>query len=701
MTFQVGIDVGGTFTDLVAVDDNGKAVTAKSPTTPANHTDGIVNGLEQLAEKYGIDLRAFLSQTAVIVQGTTVVTNTMLEYNGALTGLVCTKGFRDIIELRRSFRENLFDIRYPPPVPIVRRQRRLGVTERIDYSGKVVIPLDEDEVQAAVQRFREWGVQSVAVCLLFAHVNPVHERRIREIILKELPDVYVTLSSEVLPQVREFERLSTTLVNAYTTPRLKYYLSQLSGRLAEYDFKGDLLVMQSNGGILDTVHASELGVGAVMSGPAGGVVAAAYIGQLCGSSNVIGVDMGGTSYDVSLIRDAIPQVRTDAWISRYRVAYPILDIHTIGAGGGSIGWIDPFGALHVGPQSAGAQPGPACYDRGGELPTVTDADLILGYINPDFFLGGKIRLREDLACRAMEEHLARPMKVDIVEAAVGMFRIVNNNMTNGVRYVSVSRGHDPRDFALIAFGGAGALHAGLQAEDLGIDRVLVPKDASVFCALGELISDLKVNLMRPFFSRGKNLQVKTLNELFAEMNAEAQTRFTRSKNVILDIQRRRFMDVRYAGQTHEVTVPIEVEGDKITDADLEAAIARFHELHEAIYAFKNPDQVIEVLTLRYDMYGLRSKPDFPEFPLEPVVNPEAALKGYRTAYFPIKGVFQAVEAPYFDGAALKPGSVIAGPAIIEEVFTTIVVYDGHRAELNKHMVYIMTTGKERRSDEQS
>ena len=502
MAFQIGIDVGGTFTDFVATDGRRRPVTCKTATVPEDQAAGILTGLEEVAGRYGADPDELLAATDVILLGTTVATNTLIEYSGSRVGLICTKGFRDVIELRRSYRENLFDLRYPPPVPICRRQRRLGVSERIDYKGDVVIPLDEEETRGAARRLRELGVDAVAVCFLFAHVNAAHEQRAAEILAEELPEAYVTLSSEVLPEVREFERLSTTLVNAYTTPGLSGYLGQLRTRLGERGFSGDLLITQSNGGVVDAETAAERGVAAVRSGPASGVVAAGHLGRLCGARNVIGVDMGGTSYDVSLVRDGTPQLRSDSWVSRYRVALPMLDIHAIGTGGGSIGWLDAAGALHVGPRSAGAEPGPACYGNGGSEPTVTDVDLVLGYLGPGL-LGGEVPLHRELAERAIEDRIARPLGMDVTEAAIGMLRVVNTDMNNGVRYVTVARGHDPRDFALVAYGGAGAVHAGMQAPDLGVSRVLVPKNASVFCALGALTSDLKVSLTHAYYARGE------------------------------------------------------------------------------------------------------------------------------------------------------------------------------------------------------
>ena len=492
MSYQIGIDVGGTFTDLVAAGADGVIFKTKSPSTPGAESEGIMATLADAATHYSVELDELLASTEVIVLGTTVVTNTMLEYSGANTGLITTGGFRDVIELRRSYREHLFDLRLPAPHPIIPRHKRLGVTERIDFRGDVQIPLNEKEARSAVARLKELEVESIAVCFLFSFMNPAHERRVREIVEKDLPDVPVTLSSEILPQVREFERLSTTMVNAYTRPKVERYLTDLDSGLKEAGFGGELFIMHSHGGMIDVDYAGAHSVELLVSGPAGGVVAGAEISSLSGYRDVITVDMGGTSYDACLVKDSEPATGTEAWVSRYRVATPMVDIHTIGAGGGSIAWIDDGGALRVGPQSAGAFPGPVCYGRGGTEPTVTDADLVLGYISPEYFLGGKMALDQDAARETIEKKIAGPLGTDVVEAASGIFRIANNSMSNAVRHVTVAQGRDPRDFAMCVFGGAGAIHAGAQAPDLGIKTILVPKAASVLSALGNQVSNFKI-----------------------------------------------------------------------------------------------------------------------------------------------------------------------------------------------------------------
>jgi N-methylhydantoinase A len=685
MAFQIGVDVGGTFTDLVVGNGDGQLIKAKSPSTPGDESVGIINGLTDAALAYDVPLAQLLEGTEVIVLGTTAVTNTMLQYSGTNTGLITTGGFRDIIELRRSYREHLFDIRLPAPHPIVPRQKRLGVTERINYLGEVEIPLDEDEVRAAVERLKELGVESVAVCLLFSFINDAHERRIRELVEDGMPGVPVTLSSEVLPQVREFERLSTTLVNAYTRPQIERYLHSLRTRLAGEGFGGELFVMHSNGGMVHIDYAAEHSVELLLSGPAGGVVAGAQVSAASGYRDVITVDLGGTSYDVCLVKDSEPESGTEAWISRYRVGTPMVDVHTVGAGGGSIAWIDPGGALRVGPQSAGAEPGPVCYGRGGTEPTVTDADLVLGYISPDYFLGGRMALDLEGARAAIQERIAEPLGLDLVEAASGIFRIANNGMSNAVRHVTVARGRDPRDFALCVFGGAGAIHAGEQAPDLGIKTILVPKAASVLSALGNQMANFKITKVQSFIRNTKAIELDELNAVFAGMLERAESDLGRQDKVTETITQR-YMEVRYQGQTHEVPVPIRSRTRRMTQLNLATALNEFHERHEQLYSFKRPDQPSEVLNLRLDLIGKRETGALKSEAFGPE-DPADALRTRRDVFFLSRGGF--VDTPIYDGQKIKPGHLIVGPAIVEEPDTTIVVYPNQEAMADHYGTYVI------------
>lgn len=685
--YNLGIDVGGTFTDLVCADESGHTETEKVLSTSDNQALGVLNGIDKLASKYGVSSAELLRQIDVIVHGTTVATNTMLEYNGANTGLITTAGFRDIIEIRRNYKEAAFDIRLPAPYPIVPRRRRLGVTERIDAAGKIIKPLAEDEVRAAVQRLAAMEVEAIAVCYLFSFLNPVHELRTREIIRETLPDVYIALSSEVLPQVREFERLSTTLVDAYVTPRLRRYLQRLETELRERGFGGEIFIMHGNGGVVGVEQASHHGVQALLSGPASGVVAGAHLGQSSGFKNVITIDMGGTSFDVCLVQDGRPKIGTDQWMSRYRVAVPFIDIHTIGAGGGSIAWVDEGGALRVGPHSARANPGPACYGFGGQEPTVTDVDVVLGYVNPDSFLGGEMQLNAAAARHAIHTKIAEPLGMDLQQAASGIFRIVNNGMSNSVRQVSLAKGYDPRDFALTAFGGAGAIHAGALVETLGIRTILVPKNtAPVLCALGDLLSDLRVSRVRSFYARGNTIDLAMLNEVIQRMRAEADAALGSQRSHLSEVIPQLAVEMRYVGQTHEVTVPIPSHTGAVQAADVTSAIAGFHTLHKQLYTFNKPEDEVEILSVQLDLVGVRTKPVLQTSSLHGS-NPQAAYQGTRPVYSPLAQEY--VDTNIYDGNRLTAGNVIDGPAVIEEKATSIVIFPGQRATLNAYLTYVI------------
>jgi N-methylhydantoinase A len=688
--WQVGIDVGGTFTDLVAIGPDQRVHAIKTPST-RDQSDGVIAALEQLAEAAGLPLAQLLAEVPVIVHGTTVATNALLEYSGAKVGLITTAGFRDELEFRRSYKESVFDPRLKPPFPIVPRRYRIGVPERLDHLGHVLVPLDEAAVRAAAEGFRAEGIEAVAICFLFSFVDPSHEQRAAEIVREVLPEAFLTLSSDLLPQIREFERVSTAVVNAFVGPRMHAYLSHLEARLRAGGFAGELFVIQSNGGVQSALEAGRHAANGLLSGPAGGVTAASALGEATGQPNLIVVDMGGTSYDIALIDNLQPAVTTETWIGRYRVALPMLDIHTIGAGGGSIAGIDPGGGLRVGPESAGANPGPACYGRGGTRPTVTDANVLLGLINPDFFLGGRMRLDRAAAETAIRTHVAEPLGISSIEAALAISDIVNANMANATRLVTTRRGHDPRRFALVAAGGGGAIHAGRQAEELGIATVIVPSLASVFCASGATVADLKVSEARTEIARADQLDFEQFNLTFQELERRARARLPAAAAVqAFDV--RRALDLHYAGEVHEVTVPIRSRTRRITPLNLEATIADFHALHERLFAHKDLDQTVEILTARLELVGQRERvrPVAAEFGDE---DPAIALKGTRDVHFGA----EPTATPIYDGARLAPGHFILGPAIIEQWGTTVVVYPGHECLIDPYGNIIIEIGSRARA----
>jgi N-methylhydantoinase A len=483
------------------------------------------------------------------------------------------------------------------------------------------------------------------------------------------------------------------VVNAFVGPRMHAYLSHLEERLRTQGFKGELFVIQSNGGVQSALEAGRFAANGLLSGPAGGVTAGTYLGELAGYPNLITVDMGGTSHDIALIENLRPAVTTESWIGRYRIALPMLDIHTIGAGGGSIAWIDAGGALQVGPASAGSIPGPACYGRGGTRPTVTDANVVLGLLNPDFFLGGEMRLDRKAAEDAIRKEIAEPLGLSLIEAAVAITDIVNNNMANATRLVTTKRGHDPQNFALVAAGGAGAIHAGKQAEELGIQTVIVPNLAPVFCALGDNVADLRISEARTHIGLTDDVDFEVLNDTFQEMEARARQRLS-GADFVRNFDVRRSLDLHYAGEVHEVTVPVRSRTRRITKLNLEATINDFHAIHERLFAHKDPTQKVEILTLRLDLVGIREKPRIvaAEFGDE---DPEAALKGTRPIHFDVV----PTEAPVFDGALLKPGNFIAGPAVIEQWGTTIVVYPGHECLIDAFGNVIVEIGQAQKAGE--
>ncbi len=687
--YKIGIDVGGTFTDIVVQDDSGALAQGKVASTPGNESAGVLAALTLMGERLELALPEFLARTSVINFGTTVATNAMLQHKGVPVAMITTAGFRDIVELRRGYKEVLFDIRLAPPQAVVPRRWRLGVSERIGAEGNIVTPLDEDAVCKVSEEIKKANIQSVAVCFLNSYLNPIHERRTGEIVADIHPQATVYLSAEVLPKVREYERFSTTLVNAFISPLLRRYLQRLMAELRANGFTGQLYVMQSNGGNAAPETAGALGCAILLSGPAGGVAAASRLGEACGMPNVIGVDMGGTSYDVCLIRDAAPNTRNASWFSRHHVGLPMLDIHTVGAGGGSIAHVDAGGALLVGPRSAGARPGPACYGLGGGDATVTDAFLHLGYLNPLYFLGGRMKIDAAAAREAIERAVGEPLGMDADEAAFAILRIVNNNMSNSIRYVSVAEGHDPRDFALLSFGGAGSVTVGTQARDLGITRILVPRAASVLCALGELLADLKVSQIHPLGARLEDIDAVALANALDEL-ASAPAAELAGLDGVDRVRVERRAEIRYIGQVHELPTPIPANGTDMGES-LAATADAFHDLHEKLYAFKMPHKPIEVMAVRQDLIGER-RWSLPHADASAGTDPGAAIKATRRIAFAEGAGMTWIDTPIYNGAVLRPGQVIDGPAVIEEVDTTIVVQPGDIARLNSYDVFEIAVG---------
>jgi N-methylhydantoinase A len=684
MGHRIGIDVGGTFTDLVLVGPAGALILEKHPTTPRDQSEGVLGGIDRLAARVGVARDALLADTDLIVHGTTTADNTMIEMSGATTGLITSDGHRDEIEIRRGYKEDIWDPAFPPPPPICPRRRRYGVPERLDFEGNVVVPLDEEAVRRACRRMKLQGVDSLAVVLLFSYVSPAHEERVGAIAAEELPGVMLSLSHEVMPSAPEFERTSTTLVNAYVGPKIGRYLSRLDGRLREAGFAGELLIMQSNGGVMPGGYVAQKAVAVMGSGPAGGVNGATAVAGAAGITDFISVDMGGTSYDVCLVRGGAPEVKAGwNWHHRYLVGLPMVDVQSVGAGGGSIARVEA-GALKVGPESAGAQPGPVCYGRGGVDPTVTDANLVLGYLNPSAFCAGTMRLDVEGAHAAIRERVAKPLGVSVVEAADGIFRLVNANMANAVRRISAGRGVDPRPLTLVVFGGNGPVHAGMQAAELGIRRIFVPKLAPAFSALGLLLTDHVVDEMRSYISPVGRVDLARADRLFAEMETAARAALAGGRARRIRIER--MAALCYPGQTFDMPVALPARGGPVTARTLAETVERFHRLHEELHTYACRDEEPILRGLRLKAVAVEEKPAFPRVARK---SAGSARLGARKAFF--RGRF--VPTPVYDGPKLTPGQAILGPAIVEEPFTTIVVYPGQRATVDAFGNYTVTLGR--------
>ncbi len=669
--YRIGIDVGGTFTDLVAVDDGGAATLEKVPSTPDDPSIGVLDGLDLLARRLGLERGALLGNTERIVHGTTVATNALLQRTGARVGLLTTEGHRDVIEMREGLKDDRYNLRLPPPEQLVPRRLRLGVRERLRGDGRVETPLDRASLAAAIAVLQRERVEAVAVCYLHAWRDPSHEQATRAELERELPGVYVSLSAEVLPQIKEFERVSTTVVNAYVGPAVARYLGRLEQRLAEAGYAGPTLIIQSHGGVAPIAEAGRLAAGAVLSGPAGGVAGSVHAARLLACGNLIPFDMGGTSTDISLIAGSQPGLANSRRVAGHTIALNSLDIASIGAGGGSIARVDQGGILHVGPASAGAVPGPACYGQGGAEATVTDANLLLGYLDPARFFGGRRRLDRAAAETAIDR-IAAALGIDRLAAAHGIHRIVNTSMAEGVRLVSVRRGVDPRHFALFAFGGASGLQATEVARQLDLTRVVVPRVAAVLSAWGMLATDLRFDVARTHIGDTRALDGGAVKRLFAELEAEGMARLRAS--FAGPARTRRSVEMRYGEQVFEVAVPLD-------DVDWQAAdplpqiVERFHRRHQELYAYASPDQETVLVNARVSVSGILSAlPQEPVLPAAPPTPPGAERRIYLTS-----SLDGWVAAPVWDFDALAPAQAIAGPAIIEGAMTTVLLRPGDRA----------------------
>ena len=679
---RIGIDVGGTFTDIVAVSDSGTVTFSKAASTPNDPSIGVMNAVERLADELGINSETLLSKTESIVHGTTVATNALLERKGAKTGLLTTVGHRDVLEMREGLKDDRYNMRLPAPAPLVPRFLRLGVRERIKPDGRIHTELDNTSLDEAINKLREEKVTSVAVCYLHAYKEPKHEQETKQILEAKLPGVSVSISSEVFPEIKEYERVSTTIVNAYVRPIVENYLNRLEERLKNAGYKGSVLIILSHGGVAPIEEAIRLSAATVLSGPAGGVAGSKYGASLIGAGDLVPFDMGGTSTDISMIVNGEPALSSTRGIAGQRIALQSLDIVSIASGGGSIARVDAGGILRVGPESAGALPGPACYGKGGTEVAVTDASVVLGFLDPGNFLGGRETL-DVAAAEAALSRLANQLSVEPAEAAEGVHKVINTQMAEGIRLVSVRRGVDPRKFALLSFGGAAGIHITEIARQLEVQRVIVPRTAAVLSAWGMLATDLRYEVSRTHIGDTGSLKAGDVREVFSEMELEGRSRLKEAFDG--DVSISRSADMRYGEQIYEVDVSL--DDVDFSDDDLLKSISdRFHKRHEELFTYSLPDQDAVLVNGRLAAIGA-----LPDLPQEPKTEARVA-SGHHTT----RKIFLAgwVDAPVFNLEELVPSQEIAGPAIIESSTTTIVLRSDDKAEVTDNLWLNILVGKQ-------
>ena len=671
---RLGVDVGGTFTDLVLLNDaDGSVSLNKVPTTPEDPAVGTLEGALELCHLAGVAPSAVKQ----FFHGTTIATNIVLEHNGAKTGMLTTEGYRDILHIARHKRPYNFSLQQDLPWqthPLVRRRYRLTVKERIIApKGEVLTPLDEEQVRQAVRKLKRANVEAVAVCLMFSFLNPDHERRVGEIVRQEWPEIFLSLSHEVIPQYREYERFSTTCLNAYVGPKTARYVKNLDRALKDNAFGAELHLMQSSGGVATVEGAIERPVTLLMSGPVAGLIGGTWASKLAGFPNAITLDVGGTSADIGVAPDGRMSMKhlLDTRIGDYQAMIPMVDIDTIGAGGGSIAYVDSGGLFRVGPRSAGAVPGPCCYGQGGELPTATDCSLVLGRLNPENFLGGRLTLRADLAREALEKHLCGPLGMSLEEAALGVIKILNHSMIQSIEMNSVRKGYDPREFALVAFGGAGPLHGCEVALELSIPVVVIPPTPGLTSALGLLATDVSYDFSQTQFQLLSNPDPGRIAEEYSRLERRAEAQLERDG---IPPERRvylRIAECRYQGQGYELRV--EAPSGAVGAGFIEDLRRAFHRTHEREYSRHFEDKDIELVNIR--VVGIGRIPDLapatvPEGGAEPAAD---SVTNHREVVFEEGGRARRLPTPHYDRGRLKAGNVIKGPAIVEQVDTTTLI----------------------------
>ncbi|MCR3720120.1 MULTISPECIES: hydantoinase/oxoprolinase family protein [Prauserella salsuginis group] len=688
MTLRIGVDTGGTFTDVCALDERtGRISVRKVPSTPDDPGRAIVDGVSGLLDELG---GRQLAEVGYFAHGTTVGTNALLTEGGARTGLLTTEGFRDLLELGRGRRPAMYDPQADKPGALVGRDRRLEVSERVRHDGRIERDLDPEQVRQLARELGGQGVEAVAVCFLYSFVHPEHEREVERILAEELPGVYVSISSAVLPEFREYERLSTVVINAYIGPVVSRYLARLRGKLRELGLTATPHVTQSNGGIIPFETAERTPSRMVLSGPSTGVVGAAELAGAAGYPDIITFDVGGTSSDVSLVQDGVPKVTNGTEIDGRPVRAPMLDIHTVGAGGGSIAWIDAGGALKVGPASAGADPGPACYGSGTE-PTVTDANVVLRVLNPEHLLDGGLDIDADAARRAVES-VAEPLGLDVLDAAAGIVRVITANMARAIRVISVQRGYDPRDYALVPFGGAGPLHASRLARELDMPAIVIPETPGAQCAAGLLMTDIRADFLRTNIMRVEEGRETDAAERLAEVLdglGEQASAWLAEENVPEGRRNlERWAELRYAGQNYEL--PVRIPDGDVTAATIDQLAKRFAAEHERLYGYAAPDEQLQIVTVRLRAIGEVARAELQRAE-RAGTDASAAIRTTREVYVPEAGGF--VSCPVYDRSRLEAGNRFDGPAVIEQMDTTTLLLPGDVAEVDALRNIVVEVGQ--------
>lgn len=674
--YRLSTDVGGTFTDGVLLDETtGRIKISKVLTTPANQAIGTIEGIN----KFNVSL----GEVTFLVHGTTAIINALIESKGAKTALITTEGFRDILEIGRSNRLEMYDALYKKPDPLIPRFLRFGVRERINAAGEILVPLDMFSLEKVINELKRYGVEAVAVCLLNAYANPKHEEEIGQFLQNQYPEIVFTLSHQITRRYYEYERVSTTVQNAYVMPAVRKYLQSLEDQLNKNGYKNALQIMQSNGGVMTSVIARTIPIAMVESGPAAGAIGAAALAALTGHKNVISYDMGGTTAKTALITRGMPETADTYVVEERPILLPVVDLREIGAGGGSIAWIDEAGALHVGPQSAGADPGPACYRNGGTEPTVTDANLHLGLLNPQNFLGGEMEIDANLAKQAIAK-LAAYYNISVDEAAFGIIKIVNTNMSALLQSMTVKRGYDPREFVLVAYGGAGPLHASAIAQELGIPKVIVPMNSGVFSAWGMLMADLRHDFAMTHIKPLAQAQISQINSIFENLEERLREIFKQENVADSDIEITHLMDLRYLGQEHTLSVTIP---NNFSESDKIIASKAFDDLHLAAYGHNAPEEPKEVVSMKAIGIGKVNKPNMQIIDAgskEPEIK---AQTGERMVY---RGNGSFERYRIFRRENLLAGNVIYGPAVIEEITATTVVESSQVCTVDQYGNLIIT-----------